>query len=98
MHVTLRNPNICRAPLSRWSRTSLFFDLKIFVGGGVRMSRNQSETGLSDTRAETIQKRELPDPRIYGPLVQQLLHAVRLSASRAANSAPLVQLTAARID
>jgi len=62
------------------------------------MSRNQSETGLSDTRAETIQKRELPDPRIYGPLVQQLLHAVRLSASRAANSAPLVQLTAARID
>jgi len=50
---------------------------KVFVGGGVRETGNETEARFGNARTDGIDKDELPDRRVDRPLVYYLLHLVQ---------------------
>src|SRR6266699_6828545 len=61
-----------RDRVSRWSWLCL--DRDVFEGRGIGETRDQVETRLRDSRSDGIDEPELPDRRVYRPLVDELLH------------------------
>src|SRR5205823_7621325 len=49
----------------------------VLVGGGVRKTGDQTETGFADARADAVDKGQLPDRRVNGPFINGLLHLVQ---------------------
>src|SRR5438477_9269957 len=68
-------------PLRRrrqWQQASAL-DRDVLVGRGVGKPGDPAKPGFSDPRPDAIEKAELPDRGVNGPLVDELLHLVQRS-------------------